>query len=168
MPTKRRITSIQPVEAPPEIAAKKTVPKWVVFVLVVILLLVSGAFVWAYANNVSVSKKLIVDSVDAQRQEVKNQIKELVAQVNRHIVLPEGEEPTVATINDAETLAKTQPFYTGAHNGDKILIYVRAQKAFIYDPNRDVLVNVGPVSLQPKPAAPAQESASKKTGATTE
>jgi hypothetical protein len=70
-----------------------------------------------------------------------------VAKVRRHIVLPENETPIMATIEKADELAKTQPFYAGAVNGDKVLIYQQAAKAIIYNLAKDVLVNVGPVFM---------------------
>ena len=53
----------------------------------------------------------------------------------------------MATVVDAAALAKDQPFYKDAHNGDKVLIYVKAQKAIIFDEKNDRLVNVGPVYI---------------------
>lgn len=173
MPRNRIIKrySAAAVSEPEEIEPpKKIIPKWVVFVLAALLFLTAAGFIWAYLNYQRVSKKAAATSLtELQRQEVKKQVDELVAKVGRHIVLPEGEEPAMAEIKDAEMLAKDQPFYKDARNGDKVLIYFKAQKAYIYDPVRDVLVNVGPVVLQNKPAEtkPAA-TAPAKTGTTTE
>jgi hypothetical protein len=185
MPVKRRTTPIQPIETPETsavnpvvkptvqvaepIAKNKDIPRWLAFILVILLLASAGGFVWAYKNYQKVSKKTDALSLtEMQRQVVKKQVEELVAKVGRHIVLPQGEEPAMAEVKDAATLADEQPFYKDAHNGDRVLIYFKAQKAYLYDPNRDVLVNVGPVVLQNKPAPPVEAPAPEETSTTTE
>lgn len=76
----------------------------------------------------------------------KEEIKQLTDKLTKLVVLPEGEEPVVATVTDKEKL-KDQPVFAKAENGDKILIYSKAQKAYIYNPGRNVLVDVVPVNI---------------------
>ena len=78
------------------------------------------------------------------------QVKDIIAKVGKLIMLPTGEEPIVATINDAATLIKDQPFYKGSINGDIVLVYQKAAKAIIYSPTKGVIVNVGPIFQQPQ------------------
>lgn len=95
----------------------------------------------------------------------KKEVQDLVAAVGKLIVLP-SEEPTVATVMDAKKLIAEQTFYQGAINGDKLLIYPKAQKAIIYSPSRGVLVNVGPVYFnndQAQTTAPAAKKATTTT-----
>ena len=73
------------------------------------------------------------------------EIEEVVSQVSRHLLLPQGEVPTLATIIDAATLAQEQAFYQNASDGDKLLIYLQNQRAIIYNPKQDIIVNVGPI-----------------------
>ncbi len=77
---------------------------------------------------------------------VEKQTKELVSQVGKLMVLPTDEQPTLATVTDASKL-KDQPFFKNAKNGDKVLIYVKAKKAILYDPAKNVIVDVAPVNL---------------------
>ncbi len=80
----------------------------------------------------------------------------LIAEVGKLIVLPTGEQPTVATVSDANRL-KGQTFFAHARNGDKVLIYTKAQEAILYDPLANKIVEVGPVSLTqvtPTPKGP--------------
>src|ERR1700722_19441064 len=57
----------------------------------------------------------------------------LISEVGKLIVLPSGEQPTVATVSDINKL-KGQSFFVHARDGDKVLIYSKAQEAILYDP----------------------------------
>ena len=70
----------------------------------------------------------------------------LISEVGKLILLPSGEQPTVATVSDITRL-KGQPFFAHARNGDKVLIYTKAQEAILYDPIANKIVEVGPISL---------------------
>jgi LytR cell envelope-related transcriptional attenuator len=76
----------------------------------------------------------------------------LVSEVGKLIVLPTGEQPNIATVSDISKL-KGQSFFAQARNGDKVLIYTKAQKAILYDPVANKIVEVGPISLTQKPAS---------------
>src|SRR6266700_982129 len=52
----------------------------------------------------------------------------LISEVGKLIVLPTGEQPTVATVSDLNRL-KGQSFFAHARNGEKVLIYTKAQEA---------------------------------------
>ena len=80
------------------------------------------------------------------------EVLDLVAEVGKLIVLPEGEIPTAATVSDPEIL-KDQPFFKNAKVGDKVLIYTNAKKAYLYDPAAHKLIEVAPLNL----AAPSSE-----------
>ncbi|MCV6900727.1 hypothetical protein OE165_27220, partial [Escherichia coli] len=43
------------------------------------------------------------------------------------------------------SLAKTQAFFANAKNDDQILIYLKEQKAIIYRPSENKIINVGPI-----------------------
>lgn len=80
----------------------------------------------------------------------------LLAQVSRLIVLPQGEDPTVATVSNIDVL-RAQPFFANAKNGDRVLIYANARKAILYDPVNNRIVEVAPVNIgNPAPAAPVK------------
>lgn len=74
------------------------------------------------------------------------EVKDVVAAVGKLIVLPEGEEPTVATVSDVEKL-KDQPFFAHAKQGDKVIIYTQARKAILYDPQANKIVEVAPLNV---------------------
>src|SRR5258708_15640946 len=80
----------------------------------------------------------------------------LIEEVGKLIVLPTGEQPQVATVSDIMRL-KGQSFFVHARNGDKVLIYSKAQEAILYDPIVNKIVEVGPISLTqvtPTPTGP--------------
>jgi len=78
----------------------------------------------------------------------------LVSEVGKLIVLPAGEQPTIATVSDINKL-KSQTFFSHARNGDKVLIYTKAQEAILYDPIANKIVEVGPISLTQVSPTPA-------------
>lgn len=74
------------------------------------------------------------------------EVKKVVEKVSELILLPEGEEPTVATVADPEKL-KSQPFFANAKIGDKLLIYNAAKKAILYDPAAHKIIEVAPLNI---------------------
>jgi len=75
-----------------------------------------------------------------------DQLKKVQVEVSKHILLPTGETPTLATINDSSKL-KSQAVFSNAQNGDKVLVYAKAQKVIVYRPSADRIVDVGPLVL---------------------
>ena len=70
----------------------------------------------------------------------------LMHEVGKLIVLPSGEQPEIATVSDINKL-KGQSFFVHARNGDKVLIYSKAQEAILFDPLEDKIVEVGPITM---------------------
>jgi len=75
----------------------------------------------------------------------------LTAKVSKHLDLPKGETPTIATVEDKSKLKK-EAFFSSAENGDKLLIYANAKKAIIYRPAGDRIINVGPIAVNSAPS----------------
>ena len=73
--------------------------------------------------------------------------KTLSAQVAKIMIVP-TETPIVASVEQADTLKKEQPFYANVQNGDKLLIYPQAAKAIIYRVSENKIINAGPVQFQ--------------------
>src|SRR5690242_3238139 len=74
-------------------------------------------------------------------QLAQNEVDDLLARVRELIVLPDDETPTIATVSDPELL-KDQPFFAHAKTGDRVLLYAKAKKAILYDPEAHVIVEV--------------------------
>lgn len=92
-------------------------------------------------------------SVSNPQQSAQEEIKDLVAQIGKLIVLPADEQPIVATVSDPEQL-KGQAFFAKAQKGDKVLIYNSARKAILYSPTLKRVVDVAPLSAAAPTPAP--------------
>lgn len=112
--------------------------KTLIGVLVVAILVSLGATYYFY-NQLN---KLRTNPQQAAQEEAKA----LVAKVGKLIVLPEDENPTIATVADPEAL-REQPFFAKAKKGDKVLIYTNARKAILYDVESNKIVEVAPINI---------------------
>jgi len=70
----------------------------------------------------------------------------LVDNVKKKAKLPKDETPNVATVKDVNKLSD-QAFFNKAKNGDKVLIYVGYQKAFLYRPSTDEIIQESAVEI---------------------
>ncbi|CAN5217766.1 hypothetical protein BH09PAT2_BH09PAT2_08310 [soil metagenome] len=77
----------------------------------------------------------------------------LLSKIEKHILLPVNESPAIATVSDKTKLANQQ-FFSEAQNGDVLLIYNTSQKAILYRPSIDKIVNVTAVNIHT--SAPTQ------------
>jgi len=78
------------------------------------------------------------------------QTDQLVGKVGQLVDLPQGETPTIATVNDAAKL-KNQAFFSSAKDGDKVLIYSKAGKAVLYRPSTNRIIEYSTVNLGSSP-----------------
>jgi len=76
--------------------------------------------------------------------------------VSKLIILPTGETPTVIELKDVATLAKSQPFYEGAQDGDLVIIYEISGQAIIYSPSKNIIVKSGPISKKTNNTTPEE------------
>ena len=142
-----------------DVIKQKAVP-----ILVLLLVILAGVAVYFYMQ-VSTLKQ----NPDALAQK---EAETLVGIVGKLILLPDGETPTIATVSDPTKLAG-QAFFAKAKVGDKVLLYARAQKAYLYDPVANKLLEVAPINatgagnVQIEPAAAAAENAAKQEAAIT-
>lgn len=102
---------------------------------IVIILLIIGlaaAAFYFYRQYDQIKK-----NPNAQAQE---EIKRVTRVISKFISLPADEEPSLATITDIEKL-KDQPFFKGAKNGDKLIIYNKTAKAILYRPSENKIID---------------------------
>ena len=77
---------------------------------------------------------------------VQAEVDALVAQVGKLMALPTDEKPTIATVTDASKV-KDQPFFANAKNDDRVLIYQKAQKAILFRPSENRIIEVGSLNI---------------------
>lgn len=109
-------------------------PRTIIIILSAMLVLALGAlgyFLWSMNNP---------------QKAAQDELKDVVAKVEKLMVLPQGETPTLATVADPEKL-KDQKFFQNAKTGDKVLIYANSQKAILYNPSSNKIVEVAPINL---------------------
>lgn len=85
---------------------------------------------------------------ESKTTDTKEEVKSLVDKVSRLYLVPQNEEPTVATVSDPQIL-KEQSFFTLAEKGDKVLIFTRASKAVLYRPSIDKIIEIAPIKNNP-------------------
>ena len=68
-----------------------------------------------------------------------------IAKISKFMLLPVGENPTIATVTDKDKISG-QPFFANAQNGDKVFLYTQAQKAILYRPAENKVIEVMSVS----------------------
>lgn len=76
----------------------------------------------------------------------KSDVKELLAHIGKLLDLPTGEEPTVATVTNADQIIQ-QPFFAKAKNGDRVIIYTNARLAILFDEKAGKIMNVGTINV---------------------
>jgi hypothetical protein len=67
--------------------------------------------------------------------------------VGRLVVLPTNEEPAITTIS--EEMRASDKFLQQAQDGDKLLLYYKSLKAYIYRPSIKKVVDIGPLTVDP-------------------
>ncbi len=87
-------------------------------------------------------------TTEGQQQLANEEVSSITESISRHMLLPADETPAIATVTDAEALKEEQPFFKDAQNDDKIVIYAEAERAILYRPSEDKIINVGPYIQQ--------------------
>src|SRR3989344_8404321 len=108
-------------------------------IIILAIITIPGLFVTGYFY-------VELERLRANPQTLTNsELQEIVTKVGRLVVLPVDEQPTLATVADPEQL-KDQPFFAQAKKGDKVLVYNKAQKAILYDPVQNKIVEIAPIT----------------------
>ena len=121
-------------------------PRRLLVLIIAIAIILIGGFAYYQSSK---------QTFEAGQELTDDQVQDILASVGKHIKLPADETPLVATVADIDLLLEREPFYTGADNGDILLLYPNAGKAILYAPDEDLIVNVGPIILDQGQPAPA-------------
>ncbi len=125
---------------------KKSVDKKLIVLavvaVVVLALVAAGAYGYKYVQDQNAKIERLSDPQQAAKDEA-TRVKDLVGKLAD---VPTDESPTVATVNDATKL-QSQAFFKNAQNGDKVLIFTKAKKAYLYRPSTNKLIEVAPINI---------------------
>lgn len=115
----------------------------IIFLLVIIAAMGLGAgFLYLY------QKKWESPGLYSSEQNTTSEnAEDIIKLVGVLMILPEGENPTVATVTDPKQL-KDQPFFAKAKIGDKVLIYTNAKKAILYRPEINKIIEVSALNIR--------------------
>lgn len=119
------------------------------FVPMLVLALL-GTSLYFYYQYQRLAKSPASSQVQAEEESAK-----VVKAVGKLMLLPTDETPTVATITDIDKL-KDQPFFKNAKNGEKVLIYPNLKQVIIYDPEANLIINVGTVNFSDQQKQPTK------------
>lgn len=107
--------------------------------IIAALIITLAGFTFYFYNQ---ANKLKQNPQNASELEVKS----LVEEIGKIMVLPKNETPTIATVSDPQAL-KSREFFVDAKKGDKVLMYTTAKKAILYDPVAKKIINVAPLTI---------------------
>ena len=110
-------------------------PKLIIIILIVLVLGLGGSVttsIMFYQKYNALKNPSAISEAD---------LKKIVADIGKVLVLPTDETPTLATVSDPSKL-KDQPFFTHAEAGDKVLIYKVNQKAVLWRPSSGKVIEV--------------------------
>lgn len=107
--------------------------------------------------------KKLSDAPAKAAQQAEEEIKTIVGAIEKGMLLPPNETPTLATVTDKDKLA-SQPFFSQSQNGDKVLLYTQAGKAILYRPSIQKIVDITTIRTNTEATDSAQPESSTGTG----
>jgi len=112
--------------------------------VVIILIIVAAVFLPSfYFYNQYKQSQLLLQNPNLASS---SQERDLVAKVGKLIELPGNESPQIYSVKDRTQLPNI-PLFANAQNGDQVLIYPKAQKAILYRPSENKIIEVSPVTI---------------------
>ncbi len=164
--TGRTAAKVTPSIEPPKRVSNKNF-----FFIAIILVVVLTAFVLMAINafkkndgNLAKGGQNVAASQQGGQNIKSDDVQGLLNRISQLIIVKSDEQPTVATVQDAEILRQGNPlFYKDAENGDRLLVW--SDKAVLYSTKMDKLLAVMPISSEQ--GSPTSTSATPVTQATT-
>lgn len=114
----------------------------IIAVLVVIAVVGPAATLYIYNKYRPINTKVIMGAVSSPQLD---EVSMLAEKVRQHMDLP-YETPTIATVSDLEKL-KSQPFFSRAKQGDKVLFYQSLKKAILFRPSTNRIIDVATLNI---------------------
>lgn len=75
--------------------------------------------------------------------------KEMMSEADKQVDLPKDEIPVMAAVSD-ENAVRNQEFFQDAKNGDRIILYKKNKKAFLYRPSTKKVIAQAPLKFVEK------------------
>lgn len=108
----------------------------------------TGGILGIFAYQKFVPENAFGPQIIADRAKLtQKQIEKLVEKVSKITSLPDDELPKVVVLTDITQL-KSNPFFNNAQVGDMLMVYKNAQKALVYNPENNRIVNMGPYNAE--------------------
>lgn len=120
----------------------------IIFAVLVLITVASLVSVFLMSNKLNALKS----SLPGGDTTTVADIQKVVADVGKHLVLPDNETPTMASVSDPAKL-KDQPFFDHALQGDLVLIYSVSRKAILWRPSTQQIIEVSSINLPPPASA---------------
>lgn len=92
------------------------------------------------ATTVVVATLKPLSAAETDPQSIREKVGQLVA-------LPANEEPAITTIS--KEMRASDKFLQQAKDGDKLLLYYKSLKAYIYRPSIKKVIDIGPLTVDP-------------------
>ena len=122
--------------------SKKNAKIGVILLVILAIIGIGGYMTYNYIQDQNAKIERLSDPQQAAKEEAAK-VKDLVAALAD---VPADETPTIATVNDATKL-KSQAFFKNAQNGDKVLIFTKEKKAYLYRPSTNKIIEVAPINI---------------------
>lgn len=137
----------QPVEKPAEKKKRRSVFKRLLSkklwlgALIVVLVAAVGVLAYGYMDT----RKELTSLAKANSSGGELERDRLMAEISAYMQLPD-ETPTVAAVSDVTKL-KGQEFFKNAQNGDRVLIFSKAERALLYRPSTHKVIEYSRISV---------------------
>ena len=113
--------------------------KFALDLVFVVIILGSLLLALHYYRVASDLKQIVVKPVTLGQ--VSDPMTEAIIAVEKHLLLPQGEQPQIARVTDLKPLANI-PFFGNALIGDEVIVYCKASLSILYSPSRDKVIEV--------------------------
>lgn len=130
---------------------------YAIYLVVLLVLVAAGYFGWMKYNQVYNSPEAVTA---AQVAEVEEEKKEIMNDISKFMLLPEG-DPVLFKVSNKDQMRAQQAFFKDTENDDVLLVFQESGKAIIYRPSSKTIINVGPVNFDNN-AAPTTSTSTRK------
>src|SRR3989344_5070347 len=113
--------------------------------VIVLSLIFYGLYRFGYPPVQNIIKPILTEKAEPTGTVLADTAEAVIEAMQKLIDLPTDEEPEIVTITDTEKF-KDQAFFKKAQNGDKLLLYKKNKKAFLFNPRDQKIIDVAPIT----------------------